>query len=103
MSRPEFITLDEFDGTHGYVQTKGFVNWIIDLPCHKPRQKVILGDSSLGDVKRPCVVASDDIYLEKGCGYRFGGVDYVYEDREEIQLYLGDSGWARKFYDPAES
>jgi hypothetical protein len=103
MSSIEFITIDEFDGTHGYVKTKGFVDRVIDLPCHKPRQKVVLGDSSLGDVERPCVVYAEDISLKKGCGYVFGGIDYVYENGEEIQLCLGDSGWANKFYDPAES
>lgn len=103
MSGPPFITIDEFDGTQGYVKTKGFVNRIIDLPCHQPRQKVVLGDSSLGDVQRPCVVYADDISLEKGCGYVFGGIDYAYEDSDEIQLCLGDSGWASKFYDPGEA
>ena len=103
MSSIPFISIDEFDGTNGYVKTKAFVNREIDLSAHKPRQKVLLGDSEVGDVQRPCVVYADDITLEQGCGYIFGGIDYEWEDGEEIQLCLGDSGWARKFYDPSES
>lgn len=103
MSDPPFITIDEFDGTHGYVKTKGFVNWEVDLASHIPRQKVVLGDSSLGSVERPCVVWTDEISLEEGCGYFFGGVDYTWEEGEEIQLCLGDSGWANKFYDPSDA
>lgn len=103
MSGPPFIALDELDGTHGFIRTKGFVNWEVDLRSHQPRQKVILGDSSLGDVQRPCIVCTDEITLEEGCGYVFGGIDYQWRGGEEIQLYLNESGWARKFYDPAEA
>lgn len=102
MSGPPFVTIDEFDGTQGYVKTKGFVNYEVDLRSHKPRQKVMLGDSEVGDVQRPCVVYTEDIDLEEGCGYYFGGVDYAYEKAEEIQLVLGSSGWANKIYDPNE-
>ena len=85
------------------MRTKGFVNWIVDLPCHQPRQKVMLGDSERGDVLLPCVVYAEDIVLEKGYGYRFGGIDFVYENGEQIQLYLGNGAWADEIYDPAES
>ncbi|NHN41829.1 hypothetical protein G9C85_09325 [Halorubellus sp. JP-L1] len=103
MSDIPTIGIDEFDGTHGYVNTKAFVNYEIDIDAFQPRQKVMLGDSELGDVQRPCVVYSDDITLEEGCGYRFGGIDYAWDDGEEIQLCLGDNGWVDKFYDPRES
>lgn len=103
MSGIEFVPIDEFDGTNGFVRTKGFVDRVIELPCHQPRQKVILGDSELGAVDRPCVVYTKDISLEKGCGYFFGGVDHAYEDGDEIQLCLGTKSWADKFYDPSES
>lgn len=101
MSGPPFVTLDEFDGSQGFVKTKGFVNWEIDLRSHKPRQKVMLGDNEVGTM-RPCVVYAEDIHLEKGCGYTFGGIDRVYEPGEEIQLYLSENSWADKFYDPNE-
>lgn len=103
MSGIKFLPIDEFDGTNGFVRTKGFVDRVIELPCHQPRQKVVLGDSELGDVNRPCIVCVEDITLEKGCGYFFGGIDYVWEDGDEIQLRLDKGSWARKFYDPAES
>ncbi len=102
MSSVPFITLEEFDGSQGYVKTKGFVNWEVDLRSHAPRQKVVLGDSELGDVQLPCVIYADDIDLEEGCGYIFGGFDYAYEKTEEIQLLLGTGSWIKKIYDPNE-
>jgi len=103
MSQPPFIPLDEFDGTHGYVKTRGFVNYEVDLDSHLPRQKVVLGDSSLGKVERPCVVYAENISLEPGCGYYFGGFDNEWVDGSEIQLCLRECGWASKFYDPTKS
>jgi hypothetical protein len=103
MSDIPFISIDEFDGTNGFVKTKAFVNWEVDLNAHQPRQKVVLGDSEAGDVTLPCVVYTGDIDLEPGCGYYFGGVDYEWESGEQIQLCLGTNSWATKFHDPAES
>jgi len=60
----------------------------------------MLSDSDRGDVQRPCVVFNDDITLEEGCGYRFGGFDNQWDDGEEIQLKLHKRSWANKFYDP---
>jgi len=102
MSSTPFISIDEFDGTNGVVKTKAFVNWEVDLNAHQPRQKVVLGDSEVGDVTLPCIVCTDSIDLEPGCGYYFGGVDYEWEAGEEIQLRLGDNSWATKFHDPNE-
>jgi hypothetical protein len=51
---------------------------------------VVLGDSERGNVLLSCVVYAEDIALEKGYGYRFGGIDFVYENGEQIQLYLGN-------------
>ena len=100
MSNPPFIHIDEFDGTNGYVKTKAFVNYTIDLDSHEPHQKVVLGNSDRGDVERPCVVFNDDITLDEGCGYVFGGYDNEWDDGEEVQLKLLDNGWVRKIYDP---
>lgn len=100
MSGPPFIHIDEFDGTHGYVKTRAFVNYTIELRSHEPHQKVVLGNSDRGDVERPCVVFNDDITLDEGCGYVFGGFDNQWDDGEEIQLKLSEGAWIRKIYDP---
>ena len=100
MSSPPFIHIDEFNGADRFVTTKAFVNYTIDLRSHEPHQKVMLGDSDRGDVQRPCVVFNDEITLEEGCGYRFGGFDNQWDDGEEIQLKLHKRSWANKFYDP---
>lgn len=100
MSGPPFIHIDEFDGTNGYVKTIAFVNYTIDLCSHEPHQKVMLGNGDRGDVERPCVVFNDDITLDEGCGYVFGGYDNEWEEGEEIQLKLLNNGWVRKIYDP---
>lgn len=102
MSSPPFIHIDEFDGTHGFVKTKAFVNYTIDLRSHTPQQKVVLGNADRGDAERPCVVFNDEITLKKGCGYMFGGFDNQWDDGEEIQLKLAQGAWIQKFYDPSD-
>lgn len=102
MSSPPFIHIDEFDGTHGFVKTKAFVNYTIDLRSHTPQQKVVLGNADRGDAERPCVVFNDEITLNEGCGYMFGGFDNQWDDGEEIQLKLAQGAWIQKFYDPSD-
>lgn len=43
---------------------------------------------------------NDDITLDEGCGYVFGGFDNQWDDGEEIQLKLSQGAWIRKIYDP---
>ncbi|ELZ43407.1 hypothetical protein C464_16812 [Halorubrum coriense DSM 10284] len=100
MSNPPFLHIDELDGTNGFIKTKAFVNYTIDLSSHTPHQKVMLGNSDRGDVERPCVVFNDDITLDEGCGYVFGGFDNKWDDGEEIQLKLSEGAWIRKIHDP---
>lgn len=92
LTGPPYVPIDEFDGTNGFVKTRAFVNYTVNLRTHEPRQKVVLGNSELGDVRRPCVVYTDAFTLEKGCGYDFGGIDRVYEPGDEVQLYLKGDG-----------
>jgi len=97
MSGLPFVELGDLDGTHGWVKTKGFVNWTEDVDSHQPRQRVKLG----GDTTREgvvCTVWTDDIELEEGVGYYFGGIDDTYEKREEIQLKLIDQSWVNEFW-----
>jgi len=103
MSGPPRITLDEFDGTHGFVKTKAFVNYHLDIAHHEPYQKVMLGNNKECDTQLPCVVFNEDIHLEKGHGYWFGGFDNEWEDGGEIQLKLHPNSWANEFYDPDDS
>lgn len=97
MNGPPFVDLGDLDGTHGWVATKGFVNWIDDVASHQPRQRVGLGDDTAREGV-VCTVWTEDIKLEEGVGYYFGGVDATYEKREEIQLQLSDSSWANEFW-----
>ena len=98
MSRIPFIKLGELNGTHGWVKTKGFVNWIDDVATHKPYQRVGLGDNSTKGEHVVCTVWTDDIELEEGVGYWFGGVDDVWEAGDEIQLKLVRKSWANEFW-----
>lgn len=36
MSGIPFVKLGDLDGTHGWIKTKGFVNWVDDVASHKP-------------------------------------------------------------------
>ena len=97
MSGPPFVELGDLDGTHGWVRTKGFVNWIEDVASHKPYQRVALGDDTASEPVI-CTVWTEDVELEEGVGYYLGGVDDTYEKREEIQLKLYDKSWADEFW-----
>lgn len=99
MSSIPRVDLGDFDGTNGFVRTSGFVNWIDDVSTRKPFQRVGLGAESV-DGYVVCTVWTDDIDLEKGVGYRFGGVDGVWDAGGEVQLKLGDSSWAEEFWRP---
>ena len=97
MSGLSFVELGDFDGTNGWVTTKGFVNWIEDVASHQPCQRVRISDDT---TREPvvCTVWTADIELEKGVGYYLGGVDGTYEKREEIQLKLYEKSWANEFW-----
>lgn len=97
MSGPPFVELGDLDGTHGWVKTKGFVNWIEDVASHQPYQRVALSDDTTPEPV-VCTVWTEDIELEKGVGYYLGGVDDTYDKREEIQLKLYEQSWANEFW-----
>mgnify|MGYP000226300243 FL=1 len=97
MSGPPFVELGDLDGTHGWVRTKGFVNWIEDVASPQPYQRVALGDDTVSEPVI-CTVWTEDIELEEGVGYYLGGVDDTYEKREEIQLKLYEKSWADEFW-----
>ncbi|WP_262181354.1 hypothetical protein [Haloarcula laminariae] len=97
MSGPPFMKLGDLDGTHGWVRTKGFVNWIEDVASHQPYQRVALGDDTVSEPVI-CTVWTEDVELEEGVGYYLGGVDDTYEKREEIQLKLYEKSWADEFW-----
>jgi hypothetical protein len=97
MSGPPFVELGDLDGTHGWIRTKGFVNWIEDVASHQPYQRVALGDDTASEPVI-CTVWTEDIELEEGVGYYLGGVDDTYEKREEIQLKLYEKSWADEFW-----
>jgi hypothetical protein len=97
MSSIPFVELDDLDGSDRFIRTKGFVNWIDDVSTYRPYQRVGLGDSSV-DGHVVCTVWTDEIELEEGVGYRFGGVDDVYEAGKEVQLKLYDNCWADRFW-----
>lgn len=97
MSSIPTVTLGELDGSDRFVKTTGFVNWIEDVSTYKPYQRVGLGDGSV-DGHVVCTVWTKDIELEEGVGYRFGGVDDVWEDGNEIQLKLYNRCWADEFW-----
>lgn len=40
MSEIDFMNLGDLDGTHGWIRTRGFVNWEEDVSSHMPRQRV---------------------------------------------------------------
>jgi len=63
MSGLPFVELGDLDGTHGWVKTKGFVNWTEDVDSHQPRQRVKLGDDTTREGV-VCTVWTDDIELE---------------------------------------
>ena len=71
MSDIPFVELGDLNGTHGFVKTKGFVNWVEDVASHQPRQRVRLGDDSTTGTGVVCTVFNDDIELETGVGYYF--------------------------------
>jgi len=100
MSDIPFVELGDLNGTHGFVKTKGFVNWVEDVASHQPRQRVRLGDDSTTGTGVVCTVFNDDIELETGVGYYFGGVDSTYEKRDEIQLKLVKKSWVNEFWRP---
>lgn len=97
MSGPPKVELGDLDGTHGWVRTSGFVNWIEDVASHQPQQRVHLGGDSTQEGVI-CTVWTDDIELEEGVGYYFGGIDDTYEKREEVQLKLVTKSWANEFW-----
>ena len=81
--------------------TSGFVTHIQDVANYQPRQRLGLGGDSLGNnEKLVCTVFTDDIHLEKGCGYKINGYGSVWEDGDEVQSKLFDNGWVDKTYDP---
>lgn len=86
----------------GWVKTRGFVSWIGDVASDRPYQRVGLSDDTTKGSSVVCTVWTDDIDLEKRVGYYFGGVDDVWEDREEIQLKLIENSWANEFWRPDE-
>lgn len=85
------LDLGELDGTHGFVKTRGYVNWVDDVSTRQPHQRIGLG--YYGD-SVVCTVWSDHITLEQGEYYWLGGVDATYDPYEEVQLQLGESSWA---------
>jgi hypothetical protein len=93
-----YVELGELDGTHGWVQTSGFVTWVEEVANHVPRQRVRLADDST-DSPVVCTVWTDDITLDKGAGYRLTGADATYERYEEVQLKVGTSSQVAQFYD----
>lgn len=97
MSGIEYVDLGNLDGTHGFIRTSGFVNWEEDVANHSPQQRVRLGDSSTSGKGVVCTVFTDDITLEAGSGYHFGGVDRTYGPYEEVQLSLYEKSWANEF------
>lgn len=97
MSGPPSVDLGDLDGTQGWVETSGFVNWVEDVNSHQPRQRVKLGDDTTREGV-VCTVWTADIELEEGVGYYFGGVDDTWDDGEEIQLKLYDQSWANEFW-----
>lgn len=100
MSAPPVVDLGDLDGTHGWVRTSGFVSWIDDVASHRPYQRVGLSDETTNGGYVVCTVWTDEIELEKGVGYWFGGVDDVWDEGEEIQLKLYESSWASEFWRP---
>jgi hypothetical protein len=100
MSGIPYVELGSLNGTRGFVRTSGFVNWTEDVASHMPRQRVRLGDKTTSGKGVVCTVFTDEITLEEGCGYYFGGVDRIYDRYDEVQLTLGKKSWAEKFYDP---
>jgi hypothetical protein len=97
MSSIPFVELGDLDGSDRFIRTSGFVNWIDDVSTRKPYQRVGLSDKSV-DGHVVCTVWTDDVELEVGVGYKFGGVDDVYEKGNEIQLKLYDNCWAEEFW-----
>lgn len=100
MSGPPIVNLGDLDGTHGWVQTSGFVNWIDDVASRRPNQRIGLSDDTTNGRFVVCTVWTDEIKLEKGVGYWLCGVDDVWEEGEEIQLKLYEQSWANEFWRP---
>lgn len=70
------------------------VTHIQELAAHKPYQKGLLRDGTLGsDDVRPFVVYDPDIKLEKGVRYKLNGYDHAYDRYEEIQLLLDEGAY----------
>lgn len=93
----QYIDLGELDGTHGWVQTSGFVAWTEELTSNVPHQRVRLADDSTDDPV-VCTVWTDDLTLEEGAGYRLTGADATYDKYNEVQLKLGESSKTEQFY-----
>ncbi len=87
-------SLNELDGSGDNVFVIATVTYIQEVAAHKPYQKGLLRDGTLGnDEVRPFVVYDPDIKLEKGTRYKLNGYDHAYERFEEIQLLLGEDAY----------
>lgn len=99
MSDVPYLSVDEFDGTHGYVKVKAFVNYEVDLNYHGAR-KYSLGNRHESDEELFCIVFDDEIELEPGHGYFLGGYDNEWEEGEQIQLKICSNGFATEIWSP---
>ena len=97
MSGPPKVELGDLDGTQGLGRNAWFVNCSESVSSRQPQQRVHLGDDSTQEGVI-CTVWTDDIELEEGVGYYFGGIDDTYEKREEVQLKLVTKSWANEFW-----
>ena len=68
------------------------------LSTHKPYQKGYLTDPSKSwGEERYFVMYDPDIRLEEGETYKLNGIDYAFEPREEIQLYLDEDPYVEEW------
>lgn len=89
--------LNEMTGSRDNVFVIATVTHIQDVASHKPYQKGLLRDGTLGpDEVRPFVVYDPEITLEKGRLYKLNGTDYPYDRFEEIQLLLGEGAYVEE-------
>ena len=90
--------LTDMSGSSDNVFVIATVTKTWSLPTHKPYQKGYLTDPSKSrDEERYFVVYDPDVRLEEGKTYKLNGIDYAYEPREEIQLFLDNDPFVEEW------
>lgn len=96
-ARKGLTELMDLTGSGDNVLVRAWMTYEHDLDAHKPFQKGLLRDSSMGsDDVRPFVVYDPNVRLEPGTLYLLNGADHYYAPSGEVQLRLDEGAYVEE-------